>query len=136
MSATERSRKPARYHLPDLLEMRRTALRTARSLPMGPERNQQRQIAASLKTLTKNDDWLAEHVLRVEPSRIGWSWHSIDTAPFDLPLELAVIDEEGPHTLAFPCVRISVGGWSDTEGVRVFIRPAHWREWQRLRVRH
>jgi hypothetical protein len=132
MSATEQSRSRVRYNLPDLIRMRRSALRTARSLPLGSERNQQRQISASLGRLMRNDDWLAEHVCPDRSSRIAWSWHSVDTAPFDLPLELAVIDEEGPHALVFPCLR-SGGGWSDAKNaLRVFVRPTHWREWRRL----
>jgi hypothetical protein len=132
MFATEQSRSRARYNLPDLVRMRRSALRTARSLPTGPERNQQRQISASLGRLIRNDDWLAEHVCPDRSPRIAWSWQSIETAPFDLPVELAVIDEEGPHALVFPCVRV-VGGWSDVKnGIRVFVHPTHWREWRRL----
>lgn len=55
-------KRQALYNLADLVRMRRTALRTARSLPIGSERNQQRQIAASLGSLVRNEDWLAEHL--------------------------------------------------------------------------
>jgi hypothetical protein len=54
-----------------------------------------------------------------------WSCQAIDAAPFDLPLEPAVIDKEGPHALVFPCRRID-GGWADAKGRRVFVRPTHW----------
>jgi len=30
-------------------------------------------------------------------------WQPIRIAPFDIDLELAVIDGDGPHTLVFPC---------------------------------
>jgi hypothetical protein len=120
------------YKLADLIRMRRAALRIARSLPMGSVRNQQRQIAASLGRLVRNDDWLDAHVRHARSSRSVWSWQAIKTAPYDLPLELAVVDDEGPHALIFPCIRIE-GGWSDErKGTRVFLRPTHWREWRHL----
>jgi hypothetical protein len=56
-------------------------------------------------------------------------WQPISTAPFDRDLELAVIDREGPHALAFPCRRI-LGGWINSETrKRIAVRPTHWREW-------
>ena len=58
-------------------------------------------------------------------------WNSIDTAPHGLDLELAVIDEDGPHALVFPCRRaINGGGWVSSETNRlVDVDPTHWREW-------
>jgi hypothetical protein len=41
-------------------------------------------------------------------------WHPISTAPFDGDLELAVIDANGVHALAFPCHRV-LGGWIKSE---------------------
>jgi hypothetical protein len=59
-------------------------------------------------------------------------WHSIETAPREQDLELAVIDHEGPHALVFPCRR-SDGGWIDARTeARVEVRPTHWREWRHL----
>jgi len=56
-------------------------------------------------------------------------WQFISTAPFDLDLELAVIDQDGPHTLVFPCRRIA-DGWINAETKRrIDVRPTHWREW-------
>jgi hypothetical protein len=58
-------------------------------------------------------------------------WQPISTAPFDRDLELAVIDDEGPHALVFPCRRV-LKGWVkvlDTKAVKV--HPTHWREWTR-----
>ncbi|HVZ52069.1 MAG TPA: hypothetical protein VG986_08895 [Pseudolabrys sp.] len=56
-------------------------------------------------------------------------WEHISSAPFDHDLELAVIDEEGPHALVFPCRRI-LSGWMNAETrERVDIHPTHWRRW-------
>jgi hypothetical protein len=57
-------------------------------------------------------------------------WQQVSTAPFDRDLELAVIDDDGPHALVFPCRRI-LNGWMkvDTKE-RLDVRPTHWREWQ------
>ncbi len=57
-------------------------------------------------------------------------WKPVSTAPFDRALELAVIDRDGPHALAFPCRRI-LAGWIDAETKeRIDLNPTHWREWQ------
>ncbi len=58
-------------------------------------------------------------------------WKLIDTAPFDRDVELAVIDSEGVHALAFPCRRVTAGGWIDVETNKriYYIRPTHWRDW-------
>jgi hypothetical protein len=56
-----------RYSILELIELRRTMLRFARSLPPGPERNQRRQIAASLRTLFTNDEWLSAHTVQGLP---------------------------------------------------------------------
>jgi hypothetical protein len=53
------------YTMPELIEMRRQVLRFARSLPPGPERNNRRQIAASLRSLFRNKDWLDTHTVEV-----------------------------------------------------------------------
>jgi hypothetical protein len=49
------------YCLADLIEKRRAILRYARSFPPGAERNQHRQIAASLRVLFRNRNWLANN---------------------------------------------------------------------------
>jgi hypothetical protein len=56
-------------------------------------------------------------------------WMAISNAPFGRDLELAVIDDDGPHALIFACRRI-VGGWMNAETKeRLDVRPTHWREW-------
>lgn len=56
-------------------------------------------------------------------------WNEIASAPFDLDLELAVIDKDGPHVLVFPCRRMRLG-WVNAETHRpVEIHPTHWRGW-------
>jgi hypothetical protein len=56
-------------------------------------------------------------------------WQPISTAPFDGDLELAVVESDGPHALAFPCRRI-LCGWIDANTKRrIDVRPTHWREW-------
>ena len=37
-------------------------------------------------------------------------WQSISTAPFCRELELAVIDDEGPHLIIFPAVKYLAAG--------------------------
>jgi hypothetical protein len=49
------------YCLADLIEKRRCILRYARSYPPGTERNQHRQVAASLRVLFSNKNWLAHN---------------------------------------------------------------------------
>ena len=52
-----------RYTVEQLLELRRQMLRFARSTPPGPERNCRRQIAASLRRLFKDKEWLDAHLV-------------------------------------------------------------------------
>jgi hypothetical protein len=47
------------YTIDELIEARRGLLRYARSLPPGPERNQRRQIALSLRRLSRSKRWLS-----------------------------------------------------------------------------
>jgi hypothetical protein len=57
------------YTFAELVELRRQMLRFSRSVPPGPERNQHRQIATSLRWLFKNKAWLDAHT--VEGSNSG-----------------------------------------------------------------
>ena len=57
-------------------------------------------------------------------------WQPISTAPFDRDLQLAVIDQDGPHALVFACRRI-LDGWMKAETrERLDVHPTHWRQWQ------
>jgi hypothetical protein len=51
------------HSIEEFIQIRRDMLRYARSLPPGPDRNQRRQIALSLRTLFKNENWLDAHTL-------------------------------------------------------------------------
>ena len=57
---------PPLYTRLELVEHRRNILRYARSFPPGPERNQHRQIALSLRALFRNRSWLEGHVQKDE----------------------------------------------------------------------
>lgn len=52
------------YSRAELVEHRRNILRYARSFPPGPERNQHRQIALSLRALFRDREWRQAHVLK------------------------------------------------------------------------
>jgi hypothetical protein len=51
------------YSKAELIDLRRTMILYARFFPPGPERNQHRQIALSLGTLFKNEQWLDAHTM-------------------------------------------------------------------------
>jgi hypothetical protein len=53
-----------RYTIAELVELRRQVLRFARSLPLrSSERNERRQIAASLRRLFRDKRWLDAHTV-------------------------------------------------------------------------
>lgn len=56
-------------------------------------------------------------------------WRSTATAPFDLDLQLAVIDSTGEHALVFPCRRVLRGWVNSQTRLPVHVFPTHWREW-------
>jgi hypothetical protein len=62
-------------------------------------------------------------------SQTAWMWKPITTAPFERDLELAVIDEEGVHSLVFPCRRAPAGWINSQNGSRVPVDPTHWQVW-------
>jgi hypothetical protein len=51
------------YSVVELVELRRQMLRFSRSISPGPERNQHRQVATSLRWLFKNKAWLDAHTV-------------------------------------------------------------------------
>ena len=54
---------------------------------------------------------------------------SLDAIPKDCDLMVAVIDQDGQHTLEFPCRRRD-GCWIELRTGRVIdVLPTHWREW-------
>src|ERR1700730_7025974 len=76
------NRKPAferLYSVAELVELRRQMLRFSRSVPPGPERNQHRQIATSLRWLFKNKAWLDSHT--VEGSKSGMDQLTVSKDP-------------------------------------------------------
>jgi len=56
-------------------------------------------------------------------------WQPISSAPFDRNLELAVLDKDGVHALAFACWRVADGWINAATKRRIDVRPTHWREW-------
>jgi hypothetical protein len=63
MPSQDRMQEPL-YTMDDLIDARRGILRYARTFPPGPERNQHRQIALSLRRLARNRDWLNAHTVQ------------------------------------------------------------------------
>jgi hypothetical protein len=64
MSRTNRKPSFERlYNVAELVELRRQMLRFSRSIPPGPDRNEHRQIATSLRWLFKNKAWLDAHTI-------------------------------------------------------------------------
>jgi hypothetical protein len=63
MPAPQRIRTDTRYPMAYFVRLRRDMLRAARAVLPGPERNQRRQIAASLRTLFRNKAWQDTHTL-------------------------------------------------------------------------
>ena len=60
-------------------------------------------------------------------------WQDISKAPADRDLELAVLDRDGEHILAFPCRRVASGWINAQSRERIDVRPSHWREWAQVR---
>jgi hypothetical protein len=66
---------------------------------------------------------------RIKRDEINMDWKPIDTAPFGPDVELAIIDRDGTHALAFPCQRF-VGGWMNAKTRKeLSVLPTHWRIW-------
>ena len=60
-------------------------------------------------------------------------WHfiasSIGSLPSDREVHLAVIEEDGVHSLVFPCCRIEDYWIHAGTKAKVEVHPTHWREW-------
>jgi hypothetical protein len=50
-----------RYTMAEFYELRRVIIKHSRSLPSGPARNEHRQIATLMRSLTRDPNWLAVH---------------------------------------------------------------------------
>jgi hypothetical protein len=73
--------------------------------------------------------WQQKYCVGLPAGQYFMEWQPIATAPFDRDLELAVINYDGVHALAFPCRRI-LGSWMNAETKkRIDVKPTHWREW-------
>ena len=59
------------YTIANLVEKRRDVLRFARSLPLGPRRNQLRQTASSLRTLFKKKEWLDANLPAIVDAKVA-----------------------------------------------------------------
>jgi hypothetical protein len=75
---------------------------------------------------------------RLEFDRGGESiimeWKPIFTAPFERDVELAVIENNEAHALAFPCRSVH-GAWVDAKTKKLIaVFPTHWREWPQRRT--
>ena len=55
-----------RYTMAELYELRRVIIKHSRSIPPGPARNEHRQIATSMRSLSRDRDWLAVHTVEIE----------------------------------------------------------------------
>jgi hypothetical protein len=52
-----------RYTIVELYELRRLIIKHSRLIPPGPARNEHRLIAASMRSLIRDRDWLAIHTV-------------------------------------------------------------------------
>jgi hypothetical protein len=52
-----------RFTMVELYELRRVIIKHSRSIPPGPVRNEHRQIASSMRSLTRDRKWLAAHTV-------------------------------------------------------------------------
>jgi len=65
----------------------------------------------------------------VQAQTESMAWQRIESAPFDRDIELAVLDEDGVHAIAFACRR-AADGWVSARSKRAIdVRPTHWRLW-------
>jgi len=58
-----------RYTMVELYELRRVIIRHSRSIPPGPARNEHRQVAVFMRSLSRDRSWLAAHTVDGAKSR-------------------------------------------------------------------
>jgi hypothetical protein len=59
------------------------------------------------------------------------AWKSIDSAPYNIELELSIFADGEYHALVFACRRDG-SGWREVGIDRpIHLKPTHWRPWQR-----
>lgn len=56
-------------------------------------------------------------------------WEHIATAPSDRHLQLAVVDKDDIHALAFACRRVGNRWINCKTNQQIVVSPTHWREW-------
>jgi hypothetical protein len=111
------------------LEARRRAAETADpALRADFEQTEQGwlRLAESYMMSERLQAFLLEHDAKL--AKRG-EWRPVALAPFDRPIELAVIRGATPHAVAFPCRRV-LHGWMDADTDEpIDVHPTHWREW-------
>jgi hypothetical protein len=63
-STNRQSVETKRYTMAELYELRRVIIKHSRSIPRGAVRNEHRQIASSMRSLTRDGNWLAVHTVK------------------------------------------------------------------------
>jgi len=58
-------------------------------------------------------------------------WQPASTAPFDRDLELAVIEGDQVHAVAFPSRRVAAGWINAATKAVLDVKPTHWRDWNK-----
>jgi hypothetical protein len=95
-SLPSKANNQIRYSMAQLIQLRRQMLRFARSLPPGQERNERRQIAASLRSLFSNKAWLDDYAINGSDYRVyavaGTDSHFLKAIKLDPPDDAAAIE--------------------------------------------
>jgi hypothetical protein len=106
---------------------------TPELIPQQESRFEEMGVKRSCATSTKpcGTEDAAATSRRITRTALTHLWQPIASAPYELDLELAVIDRERPHAPVFACQRY-FSGWSNAKsGIQVDVRPTHWRLWTR-----
>jgi hypothetical protein len=62
-SAERQPVEAKRFTMVELYELRRVIIKHSRSIPPGPVRNEHRQIATSMRSLSRDRKWVAVHTV-------------------------------------------------------------------------